>query len=83
MDDTQKNVTWTVDCDPAFPTSYVPSLSKMWTRRPPSILSHRHLKLQTTPWLFIQALKHSSGPPASLHYPVQLLTHKASLTAAV
>ncbi len=81
MDNTQRCYI-KVDGDAVFPTNYVPSLSKMWTCRPPSVLSHRHLKLQTTPRLFIQALKHSSGPPTSLHYSVRLLTHTALLTAA-
>lgn len=66
-----------------FPTACVLPLSNMWTRRTPSILHHRHLKLQTTPRLFIQALKRGSGSSTSLHYSVRLLTHKASLTAAV
>ncbi|CAB1445116.1 unnamed protein product [Pleuronectes platessa] len=34
------------------------------------------------PGLFTQALKHSSGSPTSLHYPVRLLTHRALLTDA-
>lgn len=80
---TPKDVREKAEHDSVFPTHYVSSLSKTWTCRPPLILSHRHLKLRTTPLLFIQALKHSSGPPNSLHYSVRLLTHKVLLTAAV
>lgn len=51
--------------------------------RTSSILSHRHLKLQATPLLFIQAPKHSSGPPNLLNYSAQPLTPRTSLTAAL
>lgn len=48
-----------------------------------SIPTRRRLKLQATPSMFIQAVKHSTGPPTSLKDSVQHLTHKAVLATAV
>lgn len=79
----RNDAAWDVKSASRFLPSYVSSVSDTWTRRTSSIPTHRRLKLQETPSMFIQAVKHSAGPPTSLNYSVEHLTHKALLTTAV